>query len=137
MSFSADISSVPSLAKIVIRVLNKDRPDDVLVFDPDMSSDGFNVTFSQPSLNSKNEFYLGYDAVGEYVETFFDCLLVDTDKESCRNVQVDMPGLPSVLLTKGGLRTYLALVFHSQMDTLSETDWPLESSANEGNGRGR
>lgn len=127
---SADINvhSVPSMAKIVIRVINKERPDDVLVFDPATETDGFNVVFTQPFMNLKNEFYLEYDAVVPYVETFFQCLLSDTDAECCYNVQVELPGLPSVLLTKSGLMKYLALVFDSQMDTLRTTDWPMESA---------
>lgn len=133
-SFGANISVVPSLAKIVIRVLNKDqsRPDDVLVFDPDSSTDGFNVTFLQPYINSKSEFYLDYEGVVPYVETFFNCLLADADSASVMSVQVDMPGLPSVLLTKSSLKSYLTLVFDSHMDTLRETDWPMESSTSGG-----
>jgi hypothetical protein len=125
------ISATPTLAKIVIRVINKNREDDVLVFTPDTESNGFNVVFVQPYLNSKNEFWLDYDAVVPYVETFFQALLADNDTETCANVQVDMPGLASVLLKKDGLNKYLADVFDSQMDTFRETDWPHESSVPE------
>jgi hypothetical protein len=127
-SSSAVISAFPSLAKIVIRVINKNRDDDVLVFTPDSESDGFNVSFVQPYLNSKSLFWLDYDAVVPYVETFFLSLLADKDKDTCANVQVDLPGLPSVMLNKDGLNKYLSVVFDSHMDTLRETDWPFESS---------
>jgi hypothetical protein len=128
MSSTAIVSKTPSMAKIVIRVINKDCPDNILAFNPDLESYGFNVTFTQPSMNVKNEFYLEYEAVVPYLETFFLSLTADTDPDSCFNVQVDMPGLPSVLLKKSGLQNYLSHVIDPHMDTLSETDWPMESA---------
>jgi hypothetical protein len=95
-----------------------------------VDSYGFWVTLTQPFLNCKSEFYLDYDAVVPYVETFANSLLNDTDLESCRSIQVDVPGLPSVMLAKSRLYHYLALVFDAQMDILRDTDWPLESSTN-------
>lgn len=117
----------PTPAKIVIRLLNIDNPDDILTLDPDMNSTGFNATFNQHTTRMNAEHWVEYECVVEYLESFFKSLLYDTDAKSAYQVQVEIPGLPCVLLTKTNLIPYLYGVVENYLDQLQQFDeWPLE-----------
>ena len=126
-SVSSFASSGP--AKIVIRVLNPGNPDDILTLDPDMDSTGFNVTFDQHTTQMKTKHWVDYDAVVEYLELFFNSLTFDTDSSSCSQVQVEVPGLPCVMLKKTNLIAYLYSVLSDYMDMMMSyiDEWPVES----------
>jgi hypothetical protein len=117
----------PTPAKIVIRLLNIDNPDDILTLDPDMNSTGFNVVFNQYTTRMKTEHLVEYDCVVEYLEAFFKSLMYDTDPKSSYQVQVEIPGLPCVLLKKTNLIAYLYGVVDNYLDQLRlDDEWPLE-----------
>ena len=126
--------SFSSLAKIVIRVLNKNKPDDVLILDPDTESEtGFNVTFIQPTMSLKTTHWLDYEHVTPYLDSFFRSLRYDTDKTTCTDVQIELPGLPCVMLDKKNLLNYLYEVLDDHLEMLmSEPDsWPVEYTKSE------
>lgn len=128
VSTSSFAPATPTPAKIVIRVLNHDNPDDILTLDPDMDSTGFNVTFNQNTTMMKTEHWVDYDCVVEYLEAFFKSLTYDTDSKSSYKVQVEIPGLPCVLLKKTNLIAYLYDVVDDYLEQLKQDDeWPLES----------
>ena len=131
VSSSAFAPAEPAPAKIVVRVLNPGNPDDVLTLDPDMDSNGFNVTFDQHTTLMKTTHWVDYDNVVEYLETFFNSLIYDTDKTSCSQIQVEVPGLPCVMLKKTNLIAYLYGVVDGYLDQLKDEDeWPMESVLN-------
>lgn len=117
-----------SFAKIRVRMLySSGKSDDVLVFDPDMESTGFNVTYKQHSVGCVEKLWVDYDGVVPYLDVFFRSLMHDTDP-SCVEVQVDLPGLPTVLLKKRDLHNYLFSVMDDHLIALQKSDvWPLES----------
>jgi hypothetical protein len=116
-----------SFAKIRVRVLYScGKSDDVLVFDPDMESTGFNVTYKQHSVGCVEKLWMEYDGVVPYLDVFFRSLNMDYDK-SCTQVQLDVPGLPSVVLLKRDLVAYLYSVVEDHLLALRDSDvWPLE-----------
>jgi hypothetical protein len=72
--------------------------------------------------------WVDYDNVIEYMESFFKSLTYDTDMTSCSQVQVEVPGLPCILLKKSNLIPYLYGVLDGYLDQLRENDeWPMES----------
>lgn len=112
----------------MIRLLNHDNPDDILTLDPDMDSTGFNVLFNQQTTKMKTEHWVDYDDVVEYLESFFESLQYDSDTKSSYKIQVEVPGLPCVLLKKTDLNDYLYNVLDKYMDNLNyNNEWPLES----------
>jgi hypothetical protein len=122
------VSSVPTPAKIVVRVLIPGNSDDILTLGPDMDSNGFNVTFTQSTTMTNSTHWVDYDNVIEYMESFFKSLTYDTDMTSCSQVQVEVPGLPCILLKKSNLIPYLYGVLDGYLDQLRENDeWPMES----------
>ena len=119
-----------TLAKIFIRILNHGNSvDDVLTLDPDMDSSGFNVTFEQPTTLMKTTHWIDYDDVVEYLESFFNSLVFDTDPTTCSSVQIEIPGLPCVILKKKDLIAYLYSVVDDYLGQLKVNDeWPMESN---------
>jgi hypothetical protein len=119
----------PTPAKIHIRLqYTKDKPDDVLVLEPDNESSGFNVTFFQNTTSMKTSHWIDYDDVVSYLESFFTGLKYDYDAESCTYIQVEIPGLPCVLLKKHNAVQYLHDVVEDYLDDLFVNDeWPMES----------
>lgn len=116
-------------AKIFIRILNAGNPDDILTLDPDMDSDGFNVTFEQPTTHMKTTHWVDYDDVVEYLESFFGALTFDTDPITCTSVQIEVPGLPCVMLKKTNLVAFLYGVVDDYLEQLKTNDeWPMESN---------
>lgn len=127
ISSFAPVEATP--AKIVVRIHNPEKPDDVLVLDPDMESTGFNVTFIQNTTQMKSTHWIDYDNVVDYLEAFFYSLYFDSDKTSCSDVQIEVPGLPCVLLKKKNLSSYLYGVLDDYLDQLKDNDeWPMETT---------
>lgn len=120
------LSSTPSMAKIVVRLQYKNKPDDVLVIEPDMESDGFLATFAQVDNKVETVFRIDAKGVSPYLDNFFRTLRFDTDPDlAC--VQVDVPGLPCCILNKYDLLDYLYEVLDDHLDQLYELDeWPME-----------
>jgi hypothetical protein len=124
----SSFSFEPTPAKIFVRIQNPGNQDDILTLDPDMESSGFNVTFDQQTTLMKTTHWVDYDNVVDYLESFFSSLVFDTDTTTCSHVQVEIPGLPCVLLKKKNLITYLYAVVDDYLDQLKENDeWPMES----------
>jgi hypothetical protein len=124
---AAIVSSVETPAKIVVRVIHNNSPDDILVFEPDMETTGFNITFTQATISVTTTHWMEYDGVVPYLTAFVNCLRLDTDADACANIQVDAPGLPSVLLVKTNALQYLACVLKPHLDALEDDDeWPME-----------
>lgn len=115
-------------AKIHIRLQFSDgKPDDVLVLDPDNSSNGFIVTFYQNTTSMKTSHWTDYDTVVCYLDSFFKSLKYDSDRESCTYIQVEIPGLPCVLLKKHSAVEYLHEVVEDYLEELLLNDeWPME-----------
>lgn len=115
-------------AKIFIRILNNGNPDDTLTLDPDMDSNGFHVTFEQPTTLVKTTHWIDYEDVVEYLESFFSALVFDADPTTCTSVQIEVPGLPCVMLKKTNLIAFLYGVVEDYLDQLKANDeWPMES----------
>ena len=115
-------------AKIFIRILNNGNPDDILTLDPDMDSDGFHVTFEQPTTLVKTTHWIDYEDVVEYLESFFSALVFDADPTTCTSVQIEVPGLPCVMLKKTNLIAFLYGVVDDYLGQLKANDeWPMES----------
>jgi hypothetical protein len=130
MSSSTFAPIEPTPAKIVIRLLNHSNDDDILTLDPDMDSTGFNITFNQQTTLMKTTQWVDYDGVVQYLASFFAALSYDTDAKSCYNVQVEVPGLPCVLLKKTNIVSYLYCVVDDYLEQLQEDgEWPMESVA--------
>jgi hypothetical protein len=118
----------PTPAKIVVRIQNEGNPDDILTLDPDAYSSGFNVTFNQQTTLMKTTHWIDYDNVVEYLEAFFGSLAFDCDNKTCSFVQIEIPGLPCVLLKKKNLMAYLYGVVDDYLDQLKiNEEWPVES----------
>ncbi len=115
-------------AKIHIRLqFVPGKSDDVLVLEPDNSSNGFNVTFFQNTTSMKTSHWIDYDNVVSYLESFFTGLKYDCDAESCTYIQVEIPGLSCVLLKKHNAVQYLYDVVEDYLDELFDNDeWPME-----------
>ena len=129
MSRISYVSSEAVPAKIFVRILNTGNPDDILTLDPDMDSYGFNVTFEQATTLMKTTHWVDYDNVVDYLESFFTSLVYDADPTTCSSVQVEIPGLPCVLLKKNNLIAYLYGVVDDYLQQLEENDeWPVESA---------
>lgn len=118
------------MAKIIVRLqYYKGKPDDVLVIEPDMESDGFLATFAQVNSKVETVFRIGAKAVSSYLDNFFRTLQFDNDPDfAC--IQVDMPGLPSCILKKANLVDYLYEVLDDHLEELYElNEWPMENIA--------
>jgi hypothetical protein len=108
--------------------VNPGNPDDTLILDPDMESSGFNVTYNQITTLIQTSHWVDYSKVVEYLESFFTSLMYDTPGPfTCTEVQIDVPGLPCVMLKKTTLIAYLYGVLDEYLDQLKNAkEWPME-----------
>lgn len=117
------MTTVSGYAKIIV-TLQRKEVDDVLTIIPDMDSDGYYVTFDQRSVKNRTCRYFGNSILADYIRTFFQTILSDTDLPA--HVQIDCPMFPTVILPPFHLEGYFPLL-EKQIDTLQD-DWPYETA---------
>jgi len=117
--------TVTGYAKVLITLLKEGVPDDRLSILPDSQSDGYYVKFDQTTISNKVNCYISNTGLAQYLTLFFETLSKDTMKP--KNVQIDCPMFPSVMLHLETMPSYLPLLL-AQLELL-QADWPFETVA--------
>lgn len=100
------------------------QKDDLLRISCDPNSNGYLVTLDQYTVGNHSEVVMPYMTdVTRYLDKFIDFLLIDT--QPYEYYQVDVPGLPAVIVTITGLRYNRDLFYDAVRDL--KYDWPYES----------
>jgi len=96
------VAAGPLAIKVIMQ--RDDQKDDILTITPDLESDSFFVKYLQHDISPVPiQTQIDADDITDYIESFFESLLMDEDDAAPTHIQVDVPAFPSFVVQRWNL----------------------------------
>ncbi len=92
----------PLAIKVIMQRDNK--PDDLLTILPDLDTDSFHIKYLQHDVAPiPIQTTIDSDDITDYLEAFFESLVIDEDESAPTDIQIDVPAFPSMIVKRWNL----------------------------------